>query len=89
LLKNKTNKEVLEILDYLAWCMRVNMFPGDFSEKFQKYAIEVFGWDKDFALIRANEAYKLAKEKGFIHTYQSNITDLEFCEIFAHTINIG
>lgn len=71
------DQNLLESLNYFAWCTRANCFRDDFVKRFSDYGINTFGWGNTFAKSYAYEVFRWFNEKGLIQAYQNMITDDE------------
>lgn len=76
----------LAALEHLAYKRRCNLF-GDFVDKFEEKAIELYSWKPLFAKITANQVYKSINTRGLVETYQENIQDEQLCVVLATVLD--
>jgi hypothetical protein len=82
------NKQMQDIIDYLAWCIRANCFEKSFIEKFSIYGIDNFGWDIPYASVYSKDMFNRVHERGIIYAYQCAIHDNEGIEALIYAINV-
>lgn len=78
----------IEMLDYMAWCIRANCFKGNFVEKFKTYGMENFGWNEPYAIVEAHRVFEWVNEQGLIYAFQNLIQDEEGKRALVHAIKI-
>jgi ABC-type antimicrobial peptide transport system ATPase subunit len=87
-MKNLSEKEFIEALDYMAWCVRANCFEGYFIKKFMKYGMENFSWDENYAIIYSHDVFNWVNKEGPVRAYQNMITDEEGQKAMVYALNV-
>jgi hypothetical protein len=84
--EQRSDEDVVGMLDYLALKRRVALFEGDFQSR-------VIDWyrgraDETYRLVMAETLWKSVMSRGIVGTYQEFISDPDATSALAHAINI-
>lgn len=85
--QEKTDDEVLSMLDYLAWKLRVSAFEDDFKSLVKQWYSENTDVDDHYGIYMATILWDNYHHKGMVETYQENIQDEEACRALVYAVN--
>jgi hypothetical protein len=88
-MKQRSNEEVLEMLDYLAWKVRVSSFEDDFKNKIRQWYFENTKESPFYITIMCGLLWASYSSKGLVETYQEYIQDKDVCKVLCHAVNTG